>query len=172
MMVRIAPIAPDQAKAYNNLVKRGLREHPSSFDTDLADIEKRTVRSVSRGLARFDRRNGALLGAFDDDNRLVGTGMLQRRNGVKQAHCGEVLFVYVPTEYQGKGIGKKLMMALLVSARRIEGLQQLYLTVNLNGSAARALYASFGFQSIGILPQAVCVDGQYFDQEHMWLPLF
>jgi L-amino acid N-acyltransferase YncA len=170
-MVRIALITPGHAKAYNELVKRGLREHPTAFDTDIAAIEKRTVRSVARGLRQFGTTHGYILGAFEASDTLVGTAMIQRRNSSKQAHVAEVLFVYVPIEYQGKGIGKKLMMALLVSARRLEGIEQLSLTVNLNGSAARSLYASFGFQSVGIWPRAICVAGTYFDQEHMWLPL-
>lgn len=170
-MVRIAPITSDNAKSYNELVKRGLREHPTSFDTDIAEIEKRTARSVARGLQKFNPANGCILGAFDEFGHLVGTAMVLRRTASKQSHCAEVLFVYVPIEHQGQGIAKKLMMAVTAVARRLEGVEQLHLTVNLNGSPARALYESFGFQSVGILPRAVCVDGTYFDQEHMWLPL-
>ncbi|MBE9029086.1 GNAT family N-acetyltransferase [filamentous cyanobacterium LEGE 11480] len=170
-MVRIATITPEYAKAYNHLVKRGLREHPSSFDADIAQLEKRRDRAVARGLQRFDRLNGCLLGAFDEADKLVGTAMAIRRSAPKQSHQAEVLFVYVPIEHQGKGIAKKLMTYLILSARHLNGIEQLYLTVNLNGSAARALYVSFGFQSAGVVPRAVRVDGDYFDQEHMWLAL-
>jgi ribosomal protein S18 acetylase RimI-like enzyme len=170
-MFRIAAITPDRAKAYNALVKRGLREHPSSFDTDIAQIEPRTDRQVARGIRQLDPANGAVLGAFDAANQLVGTAMVLRRSAPKQAHCAEVLFVYVPAEYQGKGIAKQLLTAILVAARHLPGVEQLHLTVNLNGSPARSLYQSFGFQSIGVVPRAIRVGSRYFDQAQMWLPL-
>jgi ribosomal protein S18 acetylase RimI-like enzyme len=170
-MFRIAPITPDRAKDYNALVKRGLGEHPSSFDTDLSQIERRTARQVARGLRRFDPANGAIFGAFDRTNELVGTAMVLRRSAPKQDHCADVLFVYVPVECQGKGIARQLMTAIIVAARQLPSVEQLHLTVNLNGSAARSLYQSLGFQSIGIVPRAIRVAHDYFDQEQMWLPL-
>jgi ribosomal protein S18 acetylase RimI-like enzyme len=170
-MFRIAPITPDRAKDYNALVKRGLREHPSSFDTDITQIEPRSARQVARGIRRFDPASGAILGAFDRSNELVGTAMVLRRSAPKQAHCADVLFVYVPVECQGKGIAKQLMTAIIVAARQIPGVEQLHLTVNQNGSPAQALYESFGFESIGVVPRAIRVQDDYFDQAQMWLPL-
>ncbi len=170
-MFRIAPIPPDRAKDYNALVKRGLREHPSSFDTDITQIEPRTARQVARGIRRLNPANGAILGAFDPVNQLVGTAMVLRRSAPKQAHCADVLFVYVPVECQGKGIAKQLVTAILTAAQALPGVEQLHLTVNLNGSAARSLYQALGFQSIGIVPRVIRVQNDYFDQEQMWLPL-
>jgi ribosomal protein S18 acetylase RimI-like enzyme len=170
-MFRIAPIPPDRAKDYNALVKRGLREHPSSFDTDIAQIEPRTARQVARGMRRLDPANGAILGAFDPMHQLVGTAMVLRRSAPKQAHCADMLFVYVPVECQGKGIAKQLMTAIVAAARQLPGVEQLHLTVNLNGSPARSLYQSCGFQSIGVVPRAIRVGPDYFDQALMWLPL-
>jgi GNAT superfamily N-acetyltransferase len=170
-MFRIAPIPPDRAKDYNALVKRGLREHPSSFDTDISQIEQRQARQVARGIRRLDPANGAILGAFDAANQLVGTAMVLRRSAPKQAHCGDVLFVYVPLECQGKGIAKQLMLATIAAAHDLPGVEQLHLTVNLNGSHARSLYQACGFQSIGVVPRAIRVADDYFDQAQMWLPL-
>jgi ribosomal protein S18 acetylase RimI-like enzyme len=170
-MFRIATITPDRAKAYNALVKRGLREHSTAFDTDISHIERRTDRQVARGLRRLDPENGVLLGAFDELDQLVGTAMILRRSALKQAHWAEVLFVYVLSEYQGKGIAKQLMAATIAAAHQLPGVEQLHLTVNLNGSPARSLYQSFGFQSIGVVPRAIRVGDQDFDQEQMWLPL-
>lgn len=170
MSVRIAPIAPPQAAAYNALVKRGLREHPTAFDSDLAQVADRSNWQTARSLRRLNPNNAVLLGAFDPSDRLVGTGMIVRRGGMKQAHCADVLFVYVPIEHQGQGIAKQIMTALIAAARALPGIVQLQLTVNLNGGAAPALYQSLGFQSIGVLPRAVCVAGDYFDQAQMWLP--
>jgi ribosomal protein S18 acetylase RimI-like enzyme len=170
-MFRIAPIPPDRAKDYNALVKRGLREHPSSFDTDITQIEPRSARQVARGIRRLDPANGAILGAFDQSNELVGTAMVLRRSAPKQAHCADVLFVYVPVECQGKGIAKQLMQAIIGAARQLPEVEQLHLTVNLNGSPARSLYQSCGFQSIGVVPRAIRVGPDYFDQALMWLPL-
>jgi ribosomal protein S18 acetylase RimI-like enzyme len=170
-MFRIAAITPDRAKDYNALVKRGLREHPTSFDTDLAQIQPRTDRQVARGISHLNSANGVLLGAFDPAGQLVGTAMLRRRSTVKQAHWADVLFVYVPLEHQGQGIAKLLMLSLIESAYQLPGVERLHLTVNLNGSAAQSLYQSLGFQSIGVLPRAIRVEHDYFDQAQMWLPL-
>jgi GNAT superfamily N-acetyltransferase len=171
VVCRIAPIEPREAAAYNDLVKRGLREHPTSFDTDWAQVARRTARSTARGLRQLNPHNALLLGAFDRGDCLVGTGMIVRRGSAKQAHCADVLFVYVPIEHQGQGIAKQIMTALIAAARQLPGIEQLQLTVNLNGGAAPALYQSLGFQSIGVWPRAICVAGQYIDQVQMWLPL-
>jgi ribosomal protein S18 acetylase RimI-like enzyme len=171
-MFRIAAITPDRAKDYNALVKRGLREHPTSFDTDFTQIQSRTDRQVARGIRHLNPANGVLLGAFDlSSGQLVGTAMLRRRTTAKQAHWADVLFVYVPSECQGQGIAKLLMRELIGAACQLPGVERLHLTVNLNGSPAQSLYQSLGFQPIGVVPRAIRVDHDYFDQAQMWLPL-
>jgi RimJ/RimL family protein N-acetyltransferase len=64
-----------------------------------------------------------------------------------------------------------LLTAVLDAASAMPGLTQVRLSVSVTQQEARALYAAAGFQTWGIEPRALYVDGQFVDEEHMYLPL-
>ncbi|MCG2429805.1 GNAT family N-acetyltransferase [Aequorivita xiaoshiensis] len=79
---------------------------------------------------------------------------------------GEVYIdtVSVSPNYQGKGIGKKLIAAAMDKAR-VEGHEKIGLLVDFNNPNAKKLYSKLGFQSVG---RKKLGDGDY---EHLQLKL-
>lgn len=79
---------------------------------------------------------------------------------------GEVYIdtVSVSPNYQGKGIGKKLIAAAMNKAR-VEGHEKIGLLVDFNNPNAKKLYLKLGFQSVG---RKQLGDGDY---EHLQLKL-
>jgi ribosomal protein S18 acetylase RimI-like enzyme len=59
--------------------------------------------------------------------------------------------IYVEKSYQGKGIGKKLIEAML-SHDRLAGVENIYLDVFAKNEKAIGLYKKYGFQIIGKTP--------------------
>ncbi len=53
----------------------------------------------------------------------------------------------------------------------IDGVRQIKLGVNATNMAAKALYQSMGFERFGVEPDALNVDGRFYDEEHYMLRL-
>jgi putative acetyltransferase len=81
-----------------------------------------------------------------DDGKAVAMGSLRRHEG----GVGEVKRMYTLPEYQGKGIGKRILGEIEALARR-EGLADLALETGNNFDAALRLYRGAGFEACGPL---------------------
>jgi putative acetyltransferase len=81
-----------------------------------------------------------------DDGKAVAMGSLRRHPG----GIGEVKRMYTMPEYQGQGIGKRILTEIEALARR-EGLGALALETGNNFDAALHLYRRAGFETCGPL---------------------
>jgi ribosomal protein S18 acetylase RimI-like enzyme len=110
--------------------------------------------------------NGSLcvFGAFVGD-QLAGILAFIRPQRAKLLHGAELAGMYVAPEFRRRGLGGALVDAALAYARSLPGVRQLKLTVNASNLAARSLYQSRGFACVGVEPEALCVDGRYYDEE-------
>ncbi len=79
--------------------------------------------------------------------------------------------MYVKQNHQGQGIGKLLVLKAIEHAKSIPGIDLINLGVESTNTSAKALYESCGFRSWGNEPKALRVDGKFYDQEHMVLPI-
>ena len=64
-----------------------------------------------------------------------------------------------------------LMQALIDEARKIDGLQQLELSVSRDSTAAIRLYQKAGFEPTGVLKRQIRVGDDYHDLITMWMSL-
>ncbi len=112
---------------------------------------------------------GCVIGAFDG-GALVGTAGWFRLRETKTRHKGKVWGVYVAAPYRGRGIGRRMVRAL-VDASATAGIEQLTLSVSANQTAARRLYEAMGFEKIGCEPRALKIGERYVDEELMLLRL-
>ncbi len=94
-----------------------------------------------------------------------------RERGRKTCHKGRIWGVYLAPEKRGEGLGQGLLERLLERAHRIEGVEQISLSVTATQSAAIHLYRSLGFQSFGREPRALRISGRFIDEEYMVLRL-
>jgi ribosomal protein S18 acetylase RimI-like enzyme len=75
--------------------------------------------------------------------------------------------VYVTPEARGKGVGRKLMEAVLKRGAGIEGLEQILISVAMTQTAAIGLYRSLGFEPFGREPRALRIGDRFIDEEYM-----
>ncbi|RZJ25593.1 MAG: GNAT family N-acetyltransferase [Haliea sp.] len=164
MMVR--RLVPTDAPAYRPLRLRALREHPEAFTSSYEEHVAAPLAETERRLASS---TATLWGAFDDD-KLCGAVGLDRETRTKARHKASLVAMYVAPEHGGRGIGHKLVDALVQEARG-EGLELLVLTVTEGNHKAIQLYERAGFRSFGVEPRAIKVAGRAWAKNHMYLNL-
>ncbi|BAZ40257.1 GCN5-related N-acetyltransferase [Calothrix sp. NIES-4101] len=64
-----------------------------------------------------------------------------------------------------------LLDRALSHLRHLDGLRQIILTVTASNLAASSLYKSRGFEVFGLECDALFINGNYFDEEHLVLRL-
>lgn len=151
------------------LRRASFRDAPLSFAQDPdATIDAAAIR------AEWERTLGAdqfILGYFVGE-RLAGMVGFSRCEPAKRRHRGYVWGFFVDAAYQGRGIGRQLMEALIARARELEGLEKIYLTVSHLATAALALYLKLGFTEFGREPDAARTGKAKMDEIYLLLPLF
>ena len=167
--VEIRILTADDTEAYWQCRSRALEREPTAFSSSVPDHLKLSRDEIRRRLT-VDPANNFVFGAFAD-GRLAGTAGFVRETQVKSLHKGHVWGVYLDAELRDKGIGQRMMRALLDRAQRIDGLEQIILSVASTQDAAIALYRSLGFVPWGKEPRALKVDDRYIDEEYMVLIL-
>ncbi len=169
-MVNIAILEPKHARELNRLTIDAIRDYPTAFTTDFTQVRHRPVGMLIDHLRELERTAGFRLGAFDAAD-LVGTVRLIPRSGPKLAHCADVVFLYVRGDRQREGIGRALLERLIAEARRIDGLEQLELSVSSDSHAALRLYEKMGFEATGVHRRQIKFGDSYHDLIAMWRPL-
>jgi [ribosomal protein S18]-alanine N-acetyltransferase len=97
---------------------------------------------------RAELDNGhCYLGAYDEDGLLVGYAGLAV-NGRAPDFEGSVQTIAVDTEWQGRGVGKALLRALLARADEVEA--PVFLEVRTDNDRAITLYKAHGFEQLGL----------------------
>jgi len=169
--VLVRRLTPEDAGTYQALRLRGLEEHPEAFTSSAEEEAARPLQWAQDRLQPVAARpHDFFLGAFRGP-QLLGIVGLQGRYRPKERHNATVVGMYVVPEVSGQGVGRALMRVLLEEAGRLDGLEQLDLTVTEGNDAARTLYSRCGFTEWGRLPRAVRIGQQYLAKVHMLRPL-
>ncbi|MEA5574388.1 GNAT family N-acetyltransferase [Calothrix sp. UHCC 0171] len=66
-------------------------------------------------------------------------------------------------------MGAVLLDRALSHLRQLDGLRQIILAVTASNLAASSLYKSRGFEVFGLERDALFINGNYFDEEHLVL---
>lgn len=168
MKISIRKLGPADAAAFQSLRLQALREDPVAFASSYEDERHTSMEMVADRLLPTDDR--AIVGAFEND-LLVGLAAWHREELRKLHHKGFVWGVFVRDAHRGRGLGRKLLEAVIALARRADGIVMLNLTAYADNVGAIALYESLGFVVYGREPAAICVDGVLHDDIHMALRL-
>jgi RimJ/RimL family protein N-acetyltransferase len=161
--VRILTAA--DAAAFRELRLRALEEHADAFTSSCEEEARKPLAATEERLSAGDN---TFWGAFVD-GALQGMVGLSREPRAKNRHKGDVVAMYVAPESGRRGLGRTLLRTVIDHARDVLGLEQLVLSVTRSNEAARQLYRSAGFTSLGVEPRAIKVAGAYFDKERMIL---
>lgn len=146
--------------AYRDLRLLALRESPTAFGSS---VEEEAVLAPAVFAARLDGSTGLhLFGAFAGEV-LVGMVGVGRLAGRKERHRAEIRSMFVRPDARGEGVGDRLLAQALDAAERMNGVRHVTLTVTAGNTAARRLYEAHGFTVYGQAPEALFVDGTYYD---------
>lgn len=162
MQVRV--LKPKDAKDYWNLRLTTLKQHPDAFLLTVEEELKRLY-PIKRITALLKDPTRITIGAFIAE-RLVGSITLQMETYKKIKHKASVLSFFIEDDYRNRGIGKRLLTEVITLSKRHD-IEQLLLAVVSTNEGAIALYESFGFTVFGVEKNALKVNGQYFDEQHM-----
>lgn len=111
-------------------------------------VEEADDRILSDPNSKIVKAGGAVLFACLEDD-VVGTcALIRHRNGIY-----ELAKMAVTKKYQGRGIGRKLLIAVIEKTKKC-GASELYLRTNPKLEAANHLYNEIGFREIAYDPLA------------------
>lgn len=163
--INIRPLTPDDAAAFKQLRLSAVMDSPLALWPTFDEEAGQTIAQVQARIASNDHQ--VVLGAFDGA-ALVGAVGLRRNPLTQVAHKGELWGVFVAPAYRKDGLARRLLLSAVDHARG-KHIVHLNLMVNTVNLRALNLYRSLGFKSFGIEPKAICVAGQFYDEEHMQL---
>lgn len=155
----IRRLGPEDAAAFADIRLEGLTRHPEAFGSDV-ETESAWPRE------RFEDRltNSAMFG-HEEDGVLLGVAGFYPESARKMHHRGALWGMYVREQARGRGIGARLVEAVLAHAR--DRVEQLHLNVAVENTAARALYEQCGFRIYGTEPRAMKIGDRYVDAHQM-----
>jgi ribosomal protein S18 acetylase RimI-like enzyme len=163
-MMIVRQLTAHDATAYQTLRLRGLQECPTAFSASYADEASRSPAEVATRVTPAPDGSVCVFGAFLGD-QLAGILAFIRPQRAKLRHAAALAGLYVAPEFRRRSLGRALVDAALAHARSLPGVRQLKLTVNATNVPARALYQSRGFTRWGVEPEALGVEGDYYDEE-------
>jgi L-amino acid N-acyltransferase YncA len=149
---------------------RGIYNHAIRHSTSLYEYEERSEAAMGDWLAVRRRDATPVLGIEWEPGALAGFatwGPFRHRPAYKYAREHSV---YVAEPYRGRGIGRRLLDAIVVEARR-QQLHTLVAGIDAANSASIALHRSAGFQHCGTVTAAGFKFGRWLDLEFWQLLL-
>ena len=162
-------LTAEDTSAWRRIRLEALEREPEAFSASIEAHHKLTDEDVLTRLGP-EMSSRFVLGAFVGAE-IVGTAGFAREVGLKEQHKGRVWGVYLRASHRGKGVARQMMELLLEQARKIEGLEQITVSVAMTQTPAMSLYRSLGFVPYGREPRALKVNGRLIDEEHLWLRL-
>lgn len=120
----------------------------------------RSLESVRELLTKSGEGDHILVAVVD--GKIVGVIGLHTSSRPRVNHRGEIGMM-VRDDWQGKGVGKAMMQAVIDLADKWLNLARIELTVFTDNEAAIALYRKFGFEIEGTLRKFAFRDGGFVD---------
>ncbi len=167
-MIEVRKLTVEDAEQYREIRLQSLRDHPEAFAASFDEERKATVADMREKLKKRNRPNNFIAGAFAGDD-LVGVVGFYQYTQKKMRHKGYIWGMYVGRDYQGRGVGTKLLNYVKKQARELSGLEQVILTVASRNTRAKRLYEKVGFETYGLEKKALKVNQRYYDEEHMMM---
>lgn len=132
----------------------------SSFDVENAYSDGMFARHL-------EQVNGnVIIGAFEDE-QLIGIAGLYRHERMSERHRGTLWSLYVSPTARGRQLGKALVEKVIEYAK--EQFVILNAKVVSTNEPAKRIYHELGFNTYGLEPKSLLVQGQYLDQDLLYI---
>lgn len=154
-MISIRPATVSDAAAIAGIYNQGIAERSATFETTLrqpGDIEIRLADA---------ERYPVLVAVGSDDGVLGWAGLSAYRSRDCYAGIGE-FSVYLDRLARGQGVGRRLLDALVETARE-RGYWKLVSRVFPFNLASLALCRACGFREVGVYEKHAQLDGRWLD---------
>jgi ribosomal protein S18 acetylase RimI-like enzyme len=166
-LLTLRKLGEADAEAFTRLRLMAIADSPTAIWPTHEEESQRTREETAARLRHTPQQ--VVFGMFDGDTLIAIAGL--RREPLRQvAHKALVWGVFVAPAYRGNGTARRLLGEVLSHARE-SGIAQLHLCVNSQNAPAQALYRALGFTTYGVEVCAICVNGRYYDEDHMALRL-
>ena len=167
MSIIIRKLQPHESAVYREVRLACLKNVPQFFGSTYEE-EVLNPKFMFETFIETDSPDHVMFGAFDQE-RLIGITGFNRMARQRAMHRGEIVQVYVDSNYRGQNIGEKLIRQALNYGFHLEGIEQVQLSVIANNHTAIRLYEKLGFKTFGIQPNYFKVGDTYLDQQFMQL---
>lgn len=162
-------LTKNDLNAFFNLRLEALQHAPTSFCSSYEE-EKSAGTQLFENILNHDDSSNVIFGAFID-KQLIGTMGIFQDTRLKGKHKCTIWGVYVDAAYRQHGVAKSLLNEVIAHAKNATGCILINLIVETTNVAAKRLYESYGFEVWGSEPNAMQVDGKFYDHYHMALSL-
>ena len=154
--ILVRRLLPEDAALYREIRLEGLRLSPEAFGST---FEVESAKPVELFADRI--RDSETLGGFEG-SEILGIAGLLVNHGPKESHKGRLVGMYVRPKARNRGVGQRLVEAVIEVARaRVE---LLHLAVVSDNHSARRLYARLGFMEYGFEKKSLKQGGRYTDE--------
>jgi phosphinothricin acetyltransferase len=147
---------PDDAEAICRIYNQGIEDRVATLETEMRTPEERR-----EWLAARDPRHPVIV-AENAVGEVVGWGSLNVFNPRAAYRFVADFSVYVERAYRGKGVGSALLARLIELARE-HGYHKLVLSAFPSNAGGMALYAKYGFRTVGVYKEQGRLDGRWVD---------
>ena len=162
-MFEVRLLVLNDAAAFRALRLESLQEHPEAFG---ASYETEAEQPNEFFVERLE--NNTVFGGFRGSDILGIVGFYSQQ-AAKLRHKGVLWGMYVREAARGSGLASALLDAVVEHARG--NVELLQLTVVTSNKRACRFYERCGFVQYGVEPQALRVDGRYYEEALMMMRL-
>ncbi len=146
---------PNDADAIATIYNQGIEDRLATLETETRSAEERR-----RWLAARGPRHPVIVAELR--GRVVGWGSLNSFNPRPAYDHVADLSVYVGRDWRGRGVGHRLLEALIARAREL-GYHKLVLAAFPFNAAGVTLYRRLGFAEVGVYREQGQLDGKWVD---------
>ncbi|CAH2215186.1 GNAT family N-acetyltransferase [Tepidibacter aestuarii] len=155
--VTIRPVKVDDIPYINEMrIMKGVKENILGISTERIEYTEEFIKNI-------DINKHILVAQLKDETKVVGLVGLHVNSTPRLRHSASI-GIMVHRDYQGKGIGKKLMKEILDLADNWLMLKRVELGVFADNERAIKLYELYGFKIEGRRKYAAIRNGKYEDE--------
>ena len=153
--MRIREAGPAEAEAICTIYNQGIEDRVATLETALRTPDERRQWLAGRG-----PRHPVLVAEVD--GAVVAWASLNSFNPRPAYDHVADLSIYVARDWRGKGVGARLLAAVVATARGI-GFHKIVLAALASNRAGEALYTKLGFRRVGVYREQGLLDGRWTD---------